>query len=185
VVSCVGTLNGLMLAGTRSIYSMSYSGRGPQAEMFVQVDKKTNMPNNSAVLFVLVTALWFAYFYFGNFSSNAADWVGSFSFDSSELPIVTMYPIYIPIFIMFMVKNKGENPFKRFVVPTLAVIASLFMVFATLYSHGIQPYLKNKSCPVFFYLIVFLVIMGIGMLFVKKKTSEEEVAAVSDVSTDA
>ena len=174
VISCLGTLNGLMLAGTRSIYAMASHGRGPQAEAFGQVDRKTNMPTNSAVFFVFVSALWLAYFYFGNLSFNASSWVGAFAFDSSELPIVTMYPLYIPIFIMFMKRSKGEGIVKRFVIPILAICASIFMGAATVYSHGIQPYIKNKTCPVLYYLIVFAVIMTIGMLFVGEKKSKKK-----------
>ncbi|MBE6671995.1 MAG: APC family permease [Ruminococcaceae bacterium] len=169
VISCLGTLNGLMLAGTRSIYAMSSRGRGPQAETFSQVDKKTNMPANSAIFFVFVTAVWLMYFYFANMSYNASSWVGVFAFDSSELPIVTMYPLYIPIFIMFMKRSKGEGFIKRFVIPFFAICASIFMGAATIYSHGIQRYMDDKTCPVFYYLIVFAVIMVIGMFFVRAK----------------
>ena len=169
VISCVGTLNGLMLAGTRSVYSMSTGGRGPKAEVFVSVDKQTNMPANAAIFYVLISAAWLVYFYFANLSADPSSFLGVFAFDSSELPIVTMYPIYIPVFIMFMKKSKGENFFKRFIIPTLAICASIFMVFAAVYSHGIQPYQKDKSCPVFFYMIVFAVIMAIGFLFVREK----------------
>lgn len=169
VISCLGTLNGLMLAGTRSVYATSSGGRGPKAEMFSSVDKKTNMPANASIFYLLVSALWLMYFYFGNMSADASAWVGLFAFDSSELPIVTMYPIYIPVFIMFMKKSKGENFFKRFVIPFFAICASIFMVVAAVYSHGIQPYQRDKSCPVFFYMIVFAVIMVIGMLFIREK----------------
>ena len=169
VISCLGTLNGLMLAGTRSVYFMSTGGRGPKADVFCSVDKKTNMPANASIFYLLVSAVWLLYFYFGNLSKNPSAYLGPFVFDSSELPIVTMYPIYIPVFIMFMVRSKRENFFKRFIIPFLAICASLFMVAATVYSHGIQPYQRDKSCPVFYYLIVFAVIMLIGIFFISEK----------------
>ena len=171
VVSCVGTLNGLMMATSRGVYSLAARDRGPNPRMFHQVDKHTNMPNNSAVIGLLVSALWLAYFYLGNLSAEPSAFLGMFVFDSSELPIVTMYPLYLPIFFMFMVKSKEETFVRRFVVPILASAASVFVVFAAVYSHGIQPYLAAKeagkgfSCPVLFYLVVFAVIMFIGMLY--------------------
>ena len=73
-----------------------------------------------------------------------------------------------------MIKAKDINPFKRFVLPSLAIIGSAFMVFAAVYSHGIVPYQAAKaegtfSCPVLAYLIVFVVIMALGLCFSKKR----------------
>ncbi len=175
VISCLGTLNGLMLACTRGIYSLAARGRGPASDVFSQVDQKTNMPTNSAIFCLFVTVIWLMYFYIANLSVDPGAWVGKFAFDSSELPIVTTYPIYIPIFVMFIVRSKGESFLRRYVIPILAICASIFMVYATVYSHGVEPYKAAKSagegfnCPVLFYLIVFAVIMAIGFLFMKEK----------------
>ena len=105
---------------------------------------------------------------------TATPWFGKFSFDSSELPIITIYGLYIPMFIQFMRKEKNLSPVKRFVLPSLGIIGSAFMVVAAIYSHGYAPYLAAKengefSCPVLFYLIVFVVIMVIGALVMKPK----------------
>ena len=178
VVSCLGTLNGLMLATVRGMYSLSARGEGPAPDTFRQVDERTNIPTNSAIVGLFVTAAWLVYFVLANVSADPAGWFGHFTFDSSELPIVTTYPLYIPIFIMFMKKSKGEGVFKRFVIPAFSICASLFMVVATIYSHGVQPYLSARadgrfSCPVLFYLIVFAVIMGLGMVFNAKNKGNE------------
>ncbi|MCQ2436617.1 MAG: APC family permease, partial [Clostridia bacterium] len=61
-ISCLGTLNGLMLASTRGIYALSARGEGPKAEIYSEVDDKSNMPNNSAVLGLLACAAWGVYF---------------------------------------------------------------------------------------------------------------------------
>ncbi|MBR5202712.1 MAG: hypothetical protein IKW45_05560, partial [Clostridia bacterium] len=103
---------------------------------------------------------------------------GKFSFDSSELPIVTIYALNIPMFIKFMIKEKELPVVKRFVLPALGVAGSGFMVFAALYSHGYTPYLAAKengefACPVLFYLIVFAVIMAIGALVMNPKKKAE------------
>ena len=37
-ISCIGTLNGLMLACTRGLYSVAVRGEGPRPEIFKQVD---------------------------------------------------------------------------------------------------------------------------------------------------
>lgn len=94
-----------MLGCTRGIYSIAARGLGPKPRVFSQVDPATNMPANSAIMGLFLCSLWLFYFYGANLTDN---WFGFFSFDSSELPIITIYALYIPIFIMFM-KKKGKS----------------------------------------------------------------------------
>ncbi|MEG2290128.1 MAG: amino acid permease, partial [Clostridium sp.] len=74
--------------------------------------------------------------------------------------IVTIYAMYIPIFIMMMKNEKELGVFKRFVAPALAVCACIFMIIAACYAHG---------TAVVYYLIVFAVIMGIGLFLMNPK----------------
>lgn len=151
-ISCLGTLNGLMLACTRAMYSLAARGRGPKTHMFSRLDEDTNMPANSSIIGLLLVVFWFFYFYAG----NLVGWFGKYVFDSSELPIITTYAFYIPIYIMFMVKGKEFGAFKRFVIPTLALCGSIFMIYAAVESH---------KMGVLYYLIVFAVFMFMGWLF--------------------
>lgn len=151
-ISCLGTTNGLMLGCTRCMYSLANRGEGPNPEVYGQVDEKTNMPSNSAVFALIATAIWFLYFYATNL---ACIWTGPFVFDSSELPIITIYLMYFPILIQWMRKEKEQNVLRRFVMPALALCGSAFMVVASVFSHG-------WGCM--WYLIVFAVVMVIGGL---------------------
>ncbi len=153
IISCLGTLNGLMLGSTRGMYSIAARNRGPLPEVFKQVDKATNMPTNSAILGLFVTTLWLVYFYGANLTDT---WFGVFSFDSSELPIITLYAAYIPIFVNMMKKGEDLNSFNRYIMPCLSILSCVFMVIAAFIAHG---------QAVFYYLIVFAVIMLIGKLF--------------------
>lgn len=169
VISCLGTLNGLMVGATRGMYAIAARGEGPSPNTFGQIDKATNMTTNSSVWGLFVCAAWLIYFYGANLTSG---WFGLFNFDSSELPIVTIYAMYIPIFIAWMKKEKDMGVFKRFVLPSVSLVACLFMVFAAVYAHGITPYLAAKaeggfSFPVLFYLILFAVVMILGAVFRK------------------
>ncbi len=169
VVSCLGTLNGLMVGATRGMYAIAAREEGPKPKVFAQVDKETNMTTNSAVWGLFVCAAWLLYFYGANLTDG---WFGVFNFDSSELPIITVYAMYIPIFIAWMKKEKEMSIFKRFILPIISIAACAFMVFAAVYAHGITPYLTAKangtfSFPVLFYLIVFAVIMIVGVIFRK------------------
>ncbi len=171
VISCFGTLNGLMLASTRGMYSLAARGQGPAHKAMKEISPITNMPYNSATVGILICAAWLCYFYAANLTESG---LGLFSFDSSELPVITIYALYIPIFIKFMIVHGKENKLKNIVIPSLAVIGSLFMIVAAFYAHGISKYQQAAekgefSFPVLFYLIVFAVIMAIGMLFYKRE----------------
>lgn len=167
VVSCLGTLNGLMVAVTRGMYAIAARNEGPAPEAFSQIDHRTNVATNSSTWGLLICSAWLLYFYGANLTDG---WFGLFNFDSSELPVVTIYALYIPMFILWMKKEKELSPFKRFVIPSIATIACGFMIFAAIYAHGITPYLAAKeegrfSFPVLFYLIVFAVIMLVAFFF--------------------
>lgn len=182
-ISCLGTLNGIMLGCTRGLYSIASRGYGPKAHVFREVDKETNMPVNSAVIAALLTAFWLVYFFGANLT-NGKSWFGYFTFDSSEIPIVTMYAFYIPIFISFMIKAKDVSFVKRFVFPLFAIISSVAILCMAVYAHGIRPFIEGQnakepyfSCPVLFYLVVFAVIMLIGAFVMnpkKKKVQTKE-----------
>jgi APA family basic amino acid/polyamine antiporter len=157
VISCLGTLNGLMMGSTRGFYALAARDLGPSPEIYKAIDKNTNMPTNSSILGLLLCGAWLLYFYGANLTKP---WFGPFSFDSSELPIVSLYAMYIPIFLMIMSKEKDLSFFKRYFMPALAVIACVFMVVAACYAHG-------KA--VIYYLIIFSVIMAIGLMFKQQK----------------
>lgn len=157
IVSCLGTLNGLMLGCTRGFYALAARDEGIAPDTLSQVDSKTNIPNNSAVLALFVCIIWFAYFVVAqDFGPGSLQLFGDYGFDSSELPVVTIYPLYIPILIAFMIKSKELHPVKRFVLPILSIIGTVVFVIASIVRHGMDNV---------WYLIVFAVIMAIGALF--------------------
>lgn len=171
-ISCIGSLNGLMLACTRGLYAVAARNEGPMPEVFSQVDAKTNMPNNSSILGLLLCAFWFLFFYGANLAPSK--WFGVMSFDSSELPIVTIYAFYLPIFIQFMRKEKNLGTLRRFVAPIAGMCGSVFMIVAAIYAHGVSPYKaaaesgEGFSCPVLAYLLLFVIVEAIGGYFLRK-----------------
>ncbi len=186
-ISCLGTLNGLMVGCTRNMYSLAVRNQGLNPEVFKQVDSATNMPTNSGIVGLLMCAIWLFYFYIANldailvanYGADGANWlvkllgtldpetnmysIGWFAFDSSELPIVALYALYIPIFLKMM-KLKDLSVFKRVVMPIFAVVCSAFMIFAAVYAH---------KWGVLYFLIVTAVIMAAGIAINKKNTAKE------------
>ena len=168
IISCLGTLNGMMLATTRGMYAIAARGRGPRPELFSQIDGATDTAPGSAVWGLFVSEIWMLYFYGANLAPSGG-WLGVFAFDSSELPSVSLYALYIPIFIRWMKKEKRLGKFRRFVLPSLSILSSAFMILATVYAHGILPYREAASegrfaFPLLFYLIVFSAVMLAGWL---------------------
>ncbi len=152
VISCLGTLNGLMMGCTRGFYALAARGEGPMPELFKQVDPVSNMPTNSSVIGLLFAGFWLMYFYGANLT---APWFGPFCFDTSELPIVTLYAAYIPIF-WHMTKDSTLSFGKRVIAPLLAICGCIFMVIAACFAHRMA---------VFYYFIIFVAISLVGAAY--------------------
>lgn len=163
VISCLGTLNGLMVGCTRGIYSLSARGEGFAPKIFAQVDKKTNMPHNSSILALFMCAIWFVYFIFAGGGFFTWETVNKYGFDSSELPIITLYAMYIPILISMMIKEKEMNPVKRFVLPVLSLGGIGVIITASIVKH---------KTDIIWYLIVFAVFVIVG--FITSKHNEKK-----------
>lgn len=160
IISCLGSLNGLMLGCVRGLYALGARNEGPKPEVFRQVDPIIKMPTNSAVMGVLICSFWLLYLY----GADLADvsWFGPFGFDSSELPIISIYIFYIPIFFMIMIKERQWGVFKRFVMPALSICGCVFMLTAAAVSH------KSDAL---FYLLFFALVMLLGALLNRKKNT--------------
>ncbi len=155
VISCLGTLNGLMLGCCRGLYSLAARGEGVAPSVFSQIDSKTNMPHNSSVFALFTCAVWFVYFIFAG--GGFFDWpmFNKYGFDSSELPIITIYAFYVPILIRMMVKERDLNLFRRFVLPSASLAGIAVIITACIIRHGIDNV---------WYLIAFALIMAVGAL---------------------
>ena len=174
IISCLGTLNGLMMGATRGMYALAARKQGPKHEMYAQVDKSTNMPASSGTLGLLLCALWLLFWYGGvvqliHGRMPLFGGIGGFWFDSSELPIVALYAFYIPMFIQFMRKETDLSVFRRFVLPGLATLCCMFMPVAAVLAHGWEA--------IGWFALLFVVAMAIGAAFgLWKAPGKEEMA---------
>ena len=157
VISCLGTLNGIILGGIRGIYSLSIRNMGPKPEVFSKVNKN-GISINSGIMSIILSFIWLFMWYASN------EGLMKIFLDFSELPVVTMYALYIPIFIWMIRRLKDLNFIQRFVVPILAIIGSIFMIIATFISHGVMA--------VSLYIVIFLIIIIVGIFFIKKDTKK-------------
>lgn len=156
VLSCLGTCNGLMMGCSRGFFTLAQLGKGPFPKLLSQVDPSSNMPTNSGITGLLLTSLWVFYFYFGTLTNQ----LGPFVFDASEVPIITLYAMYIPLFYLFMKKNSGKPIYQRYLIPICAICSCLFITVSGIYSYGLD---------LFYYLILYIFIMLLGFYFEKNR----------------
>ena len=157
IISCLGTMNGIVIGTCRGFYSLAVRNQGPAPKKIINVHDKFNMPIVSSVIGFAISAVWMLQWEFGLIRGKLPAII---SFENDELPIITLYAFYIPIFINMMIKSKGLHPVKRFVFPALSIMACLFMIFCAFYAYKVQA---------FYYLIVFTVLMLIGLMFYRNK----------------
>jgi APA family basic amino acid/polyamine antiporter len=154
IVSCLGTLNGLMIGVSRGMYSLAYRNNGPKPELFKRVNGKSGAPENSTIFGLIVTLLWLIVWY-GNFQG----WYGEGRFlDTSELPIALLYTAYILVYIWIMRTFKDLNFIQRFIVPSLATLGALFIIYGAV----------QKDLFIAF-MVITIFIMFMGYLLNSKK----------------
>lgn len=158
VISCLGTMNGLMMGCCRGIYSVAVRGQGPAPKLFAKVDPETGMPVNSAAFGMLLCGILYFYWqvcFWDTRVMGINSFPAFFSWEPDELPIITLYAGYIPIFLSLMKTGKDLNVFKRYIMPVLGVLSCIFMVFCAFYAYRMDA---------IYYLVVFAFVMLLGYL---------------------
>lgn len=150
IISCLGTLNGLIMGSARGMYSIASRRMGPAPDVFRKVNPVTNSTINSAVLGYLLSCMWLVVWY-GNFNG----WWGQFM-DISELPIAFLYVIYISIYIWVMRTFTDLGSFSRFLCPLLAAAGSLYIIWGAV----------QKDMFLHF-LVISLIIVAVGLPYMR------------------
>ena len=145
VISCLGTLNGLIMGSARGMYAIASRNMGPAPSFFKQVSARSDSTQHSAVLGLILSSLWLVVWY-GNF----AGWWNGFM-DISELPIAFLYVIYISIYVWVMRSHTDHGVGARIVAPILATMGSLYIIWGAV---------QKDLFPAF--LIVALIITAVG-----------------------
>ncbi len=160
-ISCLGTMNGLIMSSARGLYSVSARGLGPKPEFFGDVDKQNNFVIKSGVFGMAMGGFWYGW--------NAMMWLDGPDFfahvhqswwvgwEGDEIAIICLYALYIPMMIGLMAKAKEFGFFKRFILPGLGVCCCIFMCYCC--------WVGKNPQQIFGFLIFFAVVMFIGWLF--------------------
>ncbi len=151
VVSCLGTLNGLVMACIRTPFSLAVRGQGPFYKSLGQVNKKTGMPLKATVFAFFVSVLYM-FIWWGSWNNVFGQFISV-----DEIPIVMIYGLYVLLYIWYMKNFKDLSIFRRFVIPGCAMIGA----FIILYGGITNPRIG-------FYLIISLLAIGFGAVFYRK-----------------
>ncbi|BBD09121.1 APC family permease [Desulfovibrio ferrophilus] len=152
IISCLGTLNGLIMGSARGMYSIASRNMGPKPEVFKRINAATNSTTHSALIGYLFSCIWLVVWY-GNFNG----WWGQFM-DISELPIAFLYVIYISIYIWVMKTFTDLGPVSRFICPLLAGCGSIYIIWGAVQKDMFAHFL-----------VILLAIFGIGMMLMNDK----------------
>ena len=165
IISCLGTMNGLMMGCMRGLYSIAVRGQGPKPEVVSEVDHSTGMPLKSCILGFMFCAFWFfqasVLFFNGPMVTGEIgnpEWF--FGWEADEIAIITQYALYTPIFAYLIFKEKEFGFVKRFLLPVLGLIACVFMCYCCVHAYGVMT---------ISYLVVFFIFMFVGNLFYRKQ----------------
>ena len=165
IISCLGTANGMIMCTMRGLYSLSIRGMGPYPAVLSEVDKSTGMPLKCCILGMAFMGFWLyqtsTLFFQGPLAFNGTGNPAWFlAWEADEICIITLYALYIPMFIHIILNKKDFSFLYRFVLPILSIMASLFMCYCSYISYGIQ---------ILYYLIFFMAVMAVGLYYMEPK----------------
>lgn len=151
IISCLGTVNGLIMVSSRAQYQIATRNSGIMPSKMMKINKKTNTPVNSTIM-SLVLSLSMLFIWFGNFNI----WTQRF-IDISEVPIVLNYIGLAILYLVVMFKFKDLGFIKRFIFPSLAILGASIVIYGGIINPSIGVYLT-----------ISLVIVLLGALLYKK-----------------
>ncbi len=155
----VGLAAGYIMIGC-GMYAVASKGEGPKHDFFSEVDKQNGFVIKSSLAGIMLIGFWFAWTclmwmkgpdFMGGLHNNM--WVG---WEPDEICVISLYAMYIPMFVSLMVKAKDLNFFKRFVMPVLGILCCIFMVVCCYIGKGYKQIIG--------YLVFFAIVMFIGKL---------------------
>lgn len=159
VISVLGTVNGVIIGMIRLPYSLSIRNMFPNSSKFIKISEKYSVPLSSGIMTYAINIIWMLIHYVTqkfNLLPNS---------DVSEISIVINYIGFILLYVaVIKLARKGEikNKIKGFLVPVLAILGSLFILYG-----GMQN-------PLFKYYVLFCITVIILALIYHNKVSYQK-----------
>lgn len=170
MISCLGTVNGVTMGCCRGMYTMSCRGQGIAPEKFSKIGKNKNISFLSCIYgygcILLMLLVW--YFAMHNV------WIFGHLGSMDEIICAIIYAIYITMYIFIMKNFKELNVVKRFILPGLAIIGSLFFTICGTGLYQLITTGKTNSLIDFLVFLVLFIILMLPSLFFYHKDGKKE-----------
>lgn len=156
VLSILGVLNGLVLGYTRMPYALALREEIPFSKQIAVVSKKYDMPLLSGLIALIITILWLIIHYLSTVIPAIS------TLDISSLPIIMTYFFYIILYIGIIklyFKKEIKNVVNGLIVPVLAILGALVVIYGGFVMENFQIYLAISFIGV-----------AAGLLIIPKKS---------------
>lgn len=170
MISCLGTVNGVTMGCCRGMYTMSCRGQGIAPEKFSKIGKNKNISFLSCIYgygcILLMLLVWYLAMH------NV--WIFAHLGSMDEIICAIIYAIYITMYIFIMKNFKELNVVKRFILPGLAIIGSLFFTICGTGLYQLITTGKTNSLIDFLVFLVLFIILMLPSLFFYHKDGKKE-----------
>lgn len=164
-ISCMGTVNGLIISSCRGMYTLSCRGQGICPKKFSKLSSNGSTSFWSCVYgyacSVIILAFWALIF------NN--DWFGARFGALDELVCAIIYALYITMYVYIIKEFKELSVFRRFIMPIIAIIGSLFF---TLCGTGVFSFITTGDTMgivnFLFFIVVFIIFVGPSIFFYRE-----------------
>lgn len=170
MISCLGTVNGVSISCCRGMYTMSCRGQGICPEKFSKLGKNGSVSFLSCLYGYLCIVFMLIIWYLAMHNV----WIFGHLGSMDEIVCAIIYAVYISMYVYIMIKFKELKFVSRFVVPTIAIIGSIFF---TICGTGLFQLITSGSTASIIDFLVFLllfVLLMIPSLFFYNKNAEAE-----------
>lgn len=170
MISCLGTVNGVTMGCCRGMYTMSCRVQGIAPEKFSKIGKNKNISFLSCIYgygcILLMLLVWYLAMH------NV--WIFGHLGSMDEIICAIIYAIYITMYIFIMKNFKELNVVKRFILPGLAIIGSLFFTICGTGLYQLITTGKTNSLIDFLVFLVLFIILMLPSLFFYHKDGKKE-----------
>lgn len=154
MVSCLGTVNGVTISCCRGMYTMSCRGMGIAPEKFSKLGKNQSVSFLSCLYGYGCIILMFIVWYLAMHNV----WIFGHLGCMDEIVCAIIYSVYITMYIYIMRNFKEYGVFRRFVMPIIGIIGSIFFLIC---GTGLYQLITTGSTAS---LIDFVVFMGLFVI---------------------
>lgn len=165
MISCLGSVNGVVLSCCRGMYTMSCRGQGPAPEKFSKLSKNRSVSFLSCLYGLVCMLLMLGLWYLAMHEISIFKYLGSMD----EIVCAIIYGVYITMYIYIMKNFKEYSIFKRFIIPIISALGSIFFV---LCGTGIFQFISDgstESLKAFgAFMILFIILMFPSIFFYRK-----------------